>query len=75
MVAAPPPPFVEAFRADAPAAAAALVPGDLVVFFDGALVASCRALVELVDGADRADDVRLTVMRDGELHELVLRGR
>ena len=61
------PPFIERVLGDSPAAAAGLLPDDLVVFVNKRLVQSCQALVGEIGRIDRADKLKLTVIRDQQL--------
>jgi len=69
------PPFIDRVAAGSPAAEAGLRPDDLVLFVDGRIVASCKALVDELSFIDRLDEVRLTVQRGQELVEVSLRGK
>ena len=53
-----------------PAAASGLVPGDVIVAFDGKPVTSAAQLVNRLDEHKVGDTVRLTVQRDGKPVEL-----
>lgn len=66
------PPFVDQIRPNSPAATAGLRPDDLVLFINGRLVQSCRLVVDELERIDRADRVRLTVIRDQDLLEFEL---
>lgn len=66
------PPFVDSVRPGSPAAVAGLRPDDLVIFVNGRLVQSCKALRYDVEHVDRADKVKLTVIRGQELLEMEL---
>ena len=66
------PPFVDRVEPGSPAALAGLQPDDLVVFVNNALVPSCQALSAEIERIDRADSVKLTVMRDQRLIEVEL---
>jgi serine protease Do len=61
------PPFVDRVRAASPAAAAGLKPDDLLLFVNGQLVQSVKALIADLARIDRADKVQLTVLRGQEL--------
>ncbi len=66
------PPYVDAIRSDTPAARAGLIADDLIVFVDGKLVGSCRALREALTAHHRDDPLQLTISRRGELLEVEL---
>jgi S1-C subfamily serine protease len=66
------PPFVDRVVRGSAADKAGFKPDDLVLFVNGRIASSCRTLMEEVRLIDRVDEVRLTVQRDSELHELVL---
>jgi len=66
------PPFVDDLRSGSPAAVAGLRRDDLVLFVNGRLIQSCKDLRDELTYIDRADEVRLTVMRDQQLIEVVL---
>lgn len=66
------PPFVERVMPDSPAAQAGLLADDLVVFVNNRLVQSCQAVVGEIDRIDRADKVKLTVIRGPQLIEFEL---
>jgi serine protease Do len=66
------PPYIDAVFPESPAARVGLRPDDLVVFVDGAPTASCKAVVEALGRLERFDEVRLAVLRDGELVEVSL---
>ncbi|HVX10629.1 MAG TPA: S1C family serine protease [Pirellulales bacterium] len=66
------PPFVERVLADSSAATAGLAPDDLIVFVNGRLVQSCRALTTELEHIDRADKAKVTILRDQQLLEFEL---
>lgn len=66
------PPFLDRIEPGSPAALAGLHPDDLVVFVNNALVPSCQALSAEIERIDRADSVKLTVMRGQRLIEVEL---
>jgi S1-C subfamily serine protease len=66
------PPFIDQIRANSPAAHVGLKSDDLILFVNGRLVQSCKLLVDELERIDRADKVRLTVIRDQELMEVEL---
>ena len=55
-----------------PAARAGLIADDLIVFVEGKLVGSCRALREALTAQHRDDPLQLTISRRGELLEVEL---
>jgi serine protease Do len=67
------PPFIDRIVPDSPAAQAGLRPDDMVLLVDNQLVGSCRELAELIRYVDRADSIRLSLMRDTDLIEVTLR--
>ena len=67
------PPYVEQVRAATPAAAAGLKADDLVVFVGDRLVQSLSALGEELKQLESDSDLRLLVMRDQELIEVVVK--
>ncbi|HEV3006798.1 MAG TPA: PDZ domain-containing protein, partial [Pirellulales bacterium] len=66
------PPFVDRVRAGSPAATAGLRPDDLLLFVNGQLVQSVKALAADLARIDRADKVQLTVLRGQELIQVEL---
>jgi serine protease Do len=62
--------FVEDVRPEMPGARAGLQKSDVVVEFDGERVRSARQFSRLVQERPPGRDVRMTVMRDGNRHEL-----
>ncbi|HEV7225840.1 MAG TPA: S1C family serine protease [Pirellulales bacterium] len=66
------PPYIDRIRPGSPAAKAGLRPDDLVVFVNNQLVQSCQTLTAEIERIDRADRVRLTVLRDQKLVEAEL---
>jgi S1-C subfamily serine protease len=66
------PPFVERVLAESPASRAGLQADDLVVFVNNRLVQSCQALVGEIGHIDRADKVKLAVIRGQQLLEFEL---
>jgi serine protease Do len=66
------PPFIERVLPDSPAAAAGLLPDDLIIFVNSRLVQSCQAFDDDIERIDRADKTRITVMRDQQLIEFEL---
>lgn len=66
------PPFIDEVRGKSPAAAAGLKSDDLILFVNGQLVQSSKALVAELGRIDRGEKVRLTVIRSQELIEVEL---
>jgi serine protease Do len=66
------PPYLDRIQPGSPAAQAGLRPDDLVLFVNNQLVQSCQNLTAEIERIDRADRVRLTVMRDQKLIEVEL---
>jgi S1-C subfamily serine protease len=66
------PPFIERVLADSSASAAGLLADDLVVFINSRLVQSCQAFVAELARIDRADKIKLTVIRNQQLIEFDL---
>lgn len=66
------PPYIDSVIADSAAARAGLRPDDLLVLVEGEPTASCSAVVEQVVRRESFDDVRISVLRDGELVEATL---
>lgn len=57
---------------EGPSMAAGIEPGDVILSFDGAPVASSDALVRMVGSAPIGKEVPLTVLRDGETLDLTV---
>jgi S1-C subfamily serine protease len=66
------PPYIDSVVADSAAARAGLRPDDLLVLVEGEPTASCSAVVDQVTRRESFDDVRISVLRDGELVEVTL---
>jgi S1-C subfamily serine protease len=66
------PPYIDSVVADSAAARAGLRPDDLLVLVEGEPTASCSAVVDQVTRRENFDDVRISVLRDGELVEVTL---
>jgi serine protease Do len=66
------PPYIDAVRGGSLAASTPLQPDDLVMFVNGRLVQTCKALVGELERIDRADPLQLTVVRDTQLIEVQL---
>ena len=66
------PPFIQRVLPDSPAARAGLQPDDLVIFLADDVMNSSRSLVDELRRTDRSDPLRLVVLRDQELRELIL---
>jgi S1-C subfamily serine protease len=67
------PPYIEQVRTHSPAAAAGLRSDDLVVFIGDHLVQSLQALVEELKQCDTDGELRMIVLREQELIDVVLR--
>ena len=67
------PPYIEQVRAGSPAAAAGLRADDLVVFVGEHLVQSLQALADELKQFDADGELRLVVLRDQDLIDVVLR--
>jgi len=57
------PPYLDLVRPGSPAQQAGLEPDDMIVFVNNRLVQSCRDVVDALGQIDRADKVRLTLLR------------
>jgi S1-C subfamily serine protease len=66
------PPFVESIKPQSAAAKIGLKPDDLILFVNGRVVASCKALADELSFIDRLDPIQLTVQRGQELLEVEL---
>jgi serine protease Do len=66
------PPYIDSVFPESAAADAGLKPDDLVVFVAGEPTASCAAVIEAVARHEKFDEVRLSILRDGELVEVTL---
>ena len=66
------PPYVDYVEPGSPAAAAGIRPDDLVLLLGVRLIQSCKALRAELEYIDYEDAVRLTVLRDQELREILL---
>jgi serine protease Do len=67
------PPFIDRIERGSPAEKAGLKADDLVLFINGRIASSCRALLDEVKLIDRAEDLQLTVQRESELIEVTLK--
>jgi S1-C subfamily serine protease len=67
------PPYIEHIRANSPAEKSGLQPDDLVVLLGDRLVQSCKQFRSELEYTDVLDSVRITIVRNGELMEFVLR--
>jgi len=67
------PPFIDRVVRGSPADRAGLKPDDLILFVNNRVVRSCKLLRGELSTIDRDREVRLTVQRDQELLEVVLR--
>jgi len=61
------PPFIDTVRSNSIAAQLGLKPDDLVLFVNDRLVQSCKALVEELSRVDRADPLKVTIIRGQQL--------
>jgi serine protease Do len=66
------PPYVDDVRTASPAARAGLKSDDLLVFVNGRLAPSCKALAEELSFLERDEEVQLTVQRGQELVEITV---
>jgi S1-C subfamily serine protease len=66
------PPYVENIKPMSTAAKAGIKPDDLVLFVNGRVVASCKALTDELSFIDRLDPLHLTIQRGQELVEVEL---
>lgn len=66
------PPYIDSVVDDSAAARAGLRPDDLLVLVEGEPTASCAAVVEQVGRRESFDDVRISVLRAGQLIEFTL---
>lgn len=66
------PPYIDSVAANSAAARAGLRPDDLVVFVEGEPTSSCSTVTEQVARRESFDDLRLSVLRNGELLEVTL---
>jgi serine protease Do len=67
------PPFVDAVQPGSPAAKAGIRADDLVVFVNSQLVQSCNAVVTELGQLEPDAEVRIVVLRSGELTEVTLK--
>jgi serine protease Do len=66
------PPYIDSVSPGSPAANAGLRPDDLVMLLDNRLIQSCKSLATDLGFVDRADRVKLTVLRDRDVLEFNL---
>lgn len=66
------PPYVDQVFSGSPASRSGLQPDDLVVLLGNRLIQSCKSLRAELEYVDYEDEVRLTVLRGQQLHEVVL---
>ena len=66
------PPYIDTVRPNSPAEKAGLRHDDLVVFVGEEPILSCQALLAAIGRIEFEEDVRLTVLRDGDLVQLRL---
>lgn len=67
------PPYVDRVRESSPAATAGIRADDLVIMIDDQLTSSCRAVTDGLKQVDRADALKLALMRGDELIEVNLK--
>lgn len=67
------PPFIDGVRLGSPAHAAGLRRDDLILLIGDRLIQSCKTLVGELEFVDRADEVKITVMRNQMLIEVTLK--
>ncbi len=67
------PPYVDVVRAGSPAALVGLRPDDLIVFFNGRMVQSCKSLKSELQFVESDAEVELTLLRGQDLVEVKLR--
>jgi serine protease Do len=66
------PPYIDSVIPDSSAAQAGLRPDDLIVSVGGEPVASCSEATEIISRLEMFDEVRLSVLRDGDFLEVSL---
>jgi S1-C subfamily serine protease len=66
------PPYIDSVFPDSPAARADLRPDDLVVFVDAEPTTSCQSVIETVSRREKFDELRISVLRDGDFIEATL---
>jgi serine protease Do len=66
------PPFIDNVRRDSVAYEVGLRPDDLILFVNDRLVQSCKALRHELEFIDRSEQVKLTVIRDQQLVDVIL---
>ncbi|MEX2112758.1 MAG: S1C family serine protease [Pirellulales bacterium] len=67
------PPYVDAVRANSPAAAAGIKPDDLVVYLGEILIPSCKSLSEEIALVERDAELHIVLLRGQELIEVVVK--
>ena len=67
------PPYVDHVTAGSPAEKAGVKPDDLVLFVNGRIASSCKAVANELEFIDRIDAVKLTLQRGQQLLEVELR--
>lgn len=67
------PVYVDTIKADSPAANASVRPDDLILLVNGRRIAHQRAFRDQLRRIDRRDNVTLTIQRDNDILETVLR--
>jgi S1-C subfamily serine protease len=66
------PPFIDEIRPNTPAAKADLKPDDLVVLLNGDLIQSSNSLLTELRRLEHDAEIRLTILRGKEFHEVTL---
>jgi S1-C subfamily serine protease len=66
------PPYIDGIKTSSTAAKAGIKPDDLVLFVNGRVVASCKALTDELSFIDRLDPLHLTIQRGQDLVEIEL---
>jgi S1-C subfamily serine protease len=67
------PPYIDKIAPDSAAAKAMLQPDDLILFVNGKVTPSCKAVLDEMSFTDQFDELRLTIQRGQELMEVTLR--
>lgn len=66
------PPFVDTVIPSTPGYKAGIRPDDLILYVAGNLVQSCRQVASRLRRLPHSEPLKLTLMRDNELHEVIL---
>jgi S1-C subfamily serine protease len=69
------PPYVDAVVVGSSAAAAGILPDDVVLFVNDRLTQSCRAVRNELESIHRVDPVKITLLRKQQLIEITLRAK